>query len=250
MTWKTHIIGGAQIGLAAAYISGSSFEESVILVSSAMLGSVLPDIDQPNSKLAKGDSFVGFISHIISRFTKHRGFTHTIPGAVIFALLFYGLAMFRTEKESIISFFLALISFLLIHAAGGIFSRLAGWCSVVTYLFGPEIIQLLTENSVKLSFNETSARLCALGVFGGCIMHMIYDTANKGGVPWLWPLSKQSFRVLSVRTNSLSEAGFAGVQILILSIIIAICYRDMSIMKNAEIVTDHIRDFITKGRIH
>ena len=79
MTYKTHLIGGATIGLAIAQLYPGTVMDTSLLIGTSMLGSVLPDIDHNRSKLAQGDAVVGIAATAVSKFTKHRGFTHTIP---------------------------------------------------------------------------------------------------------------------------------------------------------------------------
>lgn len=244
MTWKTHLIGGAQAGIAAAYLAGGSIGESALILSSALIGSVLPDIDQPGSKLAKSDSLVGLASLFVSRFTKHRGITHTAAGAALAATLFYALAMFRTDRESIFALIAALAVFIFVHAAGGAFSRLAGWLAVICYVFAPQIMQFLSDHSVGFSVNARSAALCAAGILLGCISHIVYDAFNKGGVMLLYPFSKKTFRFLDIRTNTFAEFGFAGVQVLVLALLIAVLYRDVRIVNAVRELVDELSNML------
>lgn len=46
------------------------------------------------------------------------------------------------------------------------------------------------------------------GFLPGMISHIILDTFNKQGIPWLWPWKKR-FRLLPIRTDSLMETAFA-----------------------------------------
>lgn len=66
--WKTHIAIGFVVGL---YFH--SFE-SIILT---MVGSILPDIDHPVSKLGRHNPFI--------RHFTHRGFSHSILGCALLA---------------------------------------------------------------------------------------------------------------------------------------------------------------------
>ena len=245
MTWKTHVIGGAQAGLIAAHIAGCGPVDSAVIMTSAVLGSVLPDIDHPRSKIAKCDSLVGLVSHALSRFTKHRGLMHTLPGAVLVASVFYLLAMFRTQKESLLSFFAAFTVFLFMHAVGGILRRLAGWTAVLAYSAGPQIADLLSSHNAEISLNEQSARVCAIGIFAGCISHMIYDTFNSGGIMWLFPLSRRNLRIAEIRTDSLAEFGFAAVQVVVISILLAVFFKDAQII---SLVERFIEDFAEISR--
>ena len=47
-----------------------------------------------------------------------------------------------------------------------------------------------------------------LGFIPGMLSHIILDTFNKQGIPWLWPYKKR-FRLLAIRTDSIMETAFA-----------------------------------------
>ncbi len=233
MTWKTHLIGGAQAGVLLACAAGGSAVDSAVIASAALLGSVLPDIDHSRSKLSRGDSLVGLLSRLTTKFTRHRGFTHTIPGAFLFGLLFYALAMFRTERQSLISFFAAFAVFFIIHMGGGRASRFAGWIAVAVYAAGPQIATLLTEHSIKINVNGRSAWLCAAGIIAGCASHILFDLFNKGGIMLLWPFSKKTVRLMKIKTNTAGEFWFAAAQILVLALILVVCLRDSGLFERA-----------------
>lgn len=244
MTWKTHALGGAQIGLVASYAASESSVESAVIISAAILGSLLPDIDKPGSKISRSDSLIGFISFWVSKLTRHRGFLHTVFGAAFFAALFYGLAVFRTEKESLLSFSMAFTVFILVHALGGVFSRLAGWLAAGAYVFGPELSRILSGSGMDFSVNKHTAGLCAAGIFLGCLSHMVYDSFNAGGIKWAYPLSKKSFSVLTIKTNSASEFWFFAVQVFLLAGVISVCYGESAAFMSAKSVFQSIERFV------
>ena len=45
------------------------------------------------------------------------------------------------------------------------------------------------------------------------------DTANKGGVAWLWPLSGKKIKMLSIKTNTIGELWFIAFQIVVLGLL-------------------------------
>lgn len=51
------------------------------------------------------------------------------------------------------------------------------------------------------------------GFYIGCLSHLILDTFNKTGVPWLFPLSTKKISLLSIKTGEISEAFFQFAQI-------------------------------------
>lgn len=46
------------------------------------------------------------------------------------------------------------------------------------------------------------------GFLPGMMSHIILDTFNKQGIPWLWPYKKR-FRLFTIRTDSIMETAFA-----------------------------------------
>lgn len=73
MTSKTHVALGLLVGLAITKYYPS--QDIYIVVSGACIGSLLPDLD---TKKSDPSQIFPIISSIVDRFTKHRGFTHTI----------------------------------------------------------------------------------------------------------------------------------------------------------------------------
>ncbi|KAB2952136.1 metal-dependent hydrolase [Heliorestis acidaminivorans] len=97
MLWKTHALAGASLGVFLSNhldtaspmpsLVGITVEPYVILTIGAMagaLGSLLPDIDQPNSKV--GSKFF-MLPTLLKVTIGHRGPTHSIVGAVTVSFL-------------------------------------------------------------------------------------------------------------------------------------------------------------------
>lgn len=88
MTYKTHIAGGVLLTLSlSSFLSPSSLGEVALLYGCTVVGSLLPDIDHPNSKINKYNPFAS----LIGRFIKHRTLTHSLLWIVIVSLV--GLAL-------------------------------------------------------------------------------------------------------------------------------------------------------------
>ena len=116
MTGKTHIAIGVAAGLTMAY--GKPINQQLIIITASSLGSLIPDLDHPKSKLnqnlfflkielfriiffvALAALFLYFYTHtnntIFALFSllllfigisTHRGFTHSIMGFLIFAYI-------------------------------------------------------------------------------------------------------------------------------------------------------------------
>lgn len=52
------------------------------------------------------------------------------------------------------------------------------------------------------------AHFLITGFIPGMLSHIILDTFNKQGIPWLWPYKKR-FRLLTIKTDSIMETAFA-----------------------------------------
>lgn len=89
MTYKTHITGGFLLTLTTVplltnlNIKPDGLGEVALLFSCAIIGSILPDIDHPNSKINKYNPLSSFICAIV----KHRTFTHSLLWMVVVSLI-------------------------------------------------------------------------------------------------------------------------------------------------------------------
>lgn len=225
MTWKTHLIGGAEAGVILACANGGSPASSAVIIGTAMLGSVLPDIDHQKSKLAQGDALVGLASSLVCRFTKHRGFTHTIPGAVVFAAAVYILMMFSSAQQAVIAMIGACSGFLLLQLFGTL-RRYSVILALAAYMFAPRIADFISGRAHPITFSPETARLAAIGVFAGCISHMAFDLFNRRGVPLFWPFFAKPLHLASIKTRGTAEGLFAAIMLMLLVVTIATIYRD------------------------
>jgi inner membrane protein len=86
MMGTTHLAFGlAVVGIAGH--AGLPLETSVIVA--AGIGSLLPDIDHPHSKIAR---YVPILPWIVNLTAGHRGITHSAAALVTISLLAWGLA--------------------------------------------------------------------------------------------------------------------------------------------------------------
>ncbi|MBU4240777.1 MAG: metal-dependent hydrolase, partial [Actinobacteria bacterium] len=95
MLGHTHVAIAATTTAGAMLISGASFTESLPVIAVAGLCALIPDIDEPNSKVGRK---LLIISHIIKKLAGHRGATHSIYVAIIFSAITFtvGLAVWGT----------------------------------------------------------------------------------------------------------------------------------------------------------
>jgi len=83
MIARTHLAFGFLIALLISpLLSLSSITNKLIFISLVLISSILPDIDQPNSKISKN---IPILSQIISILSKHRGIFHSLFLAITFS---------------------------------------------------------------------------------------------------------------------------------------------------------------------
>lgn len=88
MKYKAHSATGFAVGSILAYYGDASFLEGTLLVGSAGLGSLLPDIDHRGSWIGRR---LKVVSKIVGFRTSHRGATHAPLVTILFAAFMYGL---------------------------------------------------------------------------------------------------------------------------------------------------------------
>lgn len=88
MTYITHALGGAIAGSAMITLTGADDKVAMAaIMTGAVLGSLLPDIDHTRSKISKSSAVAQVTSHAVAAVSKHRGFFHTPLFICIVALL-------------------------------------------------------------------------------------------------------------------------------------------------------------------
>lgn len=92
MTYWTHIMGGAVAGSIIVMSSDVSQTEDMLIMSGAIVGSLLPDIDHRQSKISRSSAVASLTSFITSIFSKHRGALHTL----FFIMIIYIASIFIT----------------------------------------------------------------------------------------------------------------------------------------------------------
>jgi inner membrane protein len=89
MTGRTHLTIGIATGLALAQTLNLPPKESALIIAAAALGSLLPDIDHPQSMLSGWIPGAG----LLSIFARHRGITHSLLFCILLpCVLWYALS--------------------------------------------------------------------------------------------------------------------------------------------------------------
>ena len=91
MMGKTHLAAGILAGeLTALAYYHASIIPALIVIGTAAIGALLPDIDHPGSLLSSSTRLSRHISNSIAAVTPHRGLTHTpIFACLVIAALYY-----------------------------------------------------------------------------------------------------------------------------------------------------------------
>ena len=88
MLYPTHIVGGLIAGILLTQSYGS-IEESLPVLLTTAIASLLPDLDSPQSRIG---SRMPFFSWLINSVFGHRGFLHSLLGCAMWiVLIFFGL---------------------------------------------------------------------------------------------------------------------------------------------------------------
>lgn len=79
MTGKTHLSAGLLVGAVLAVSSQDlNIASAAFTIVAASIGSLIPDIDHPQSMISTSNKTTRIASASLSAVTKHRGFTHTL----------------------------------------------------------------------------------------------------------------------------------------------------------------------------
>lgn len=211
MMWNTHALGGIQAGLLLSAVTNADLTMTLIDVGVATIGSVLPDIDLPESKISKSDIVLMLVSRSISSQVKHRREVHTVWFSLIFALITY-LIMLAASASSLTgtTFLISLIITIGIDIAGLKIGSVAG---LLTFIGLSQM-----HNISQIQLPENIALICAIAMFLGCIAHLVYDSFNMQGIMWAHPFKKKRYSWAKIITNTRSEISF---RLIMLSITIA-----------------------------
>lgn len=208
MTWKTHILGGMQAGMLLVAVTNAEPKVALMEVGIATLGSVLPDIDQSNSKISRSDLVLNFISKQLSKVTKHRREVHTVWASFLFALLCSLFLLGATSASATgFSFLAGIIIAIIIDLLG---FKIGIPMGILAFFMLPQFIKI----SVITLDTKLILPLC-IALFLGCLSHLVYDTFNLQGIMWLHPFKKKRYKLAKIQTTSQEELFFRIVMILI-----------------------------------
>lgn len=217
MLWKTHIWGGIQAGIILAAVTNAEPKTALVEIGAATIGSILPDIDQQNSKISRSDIALSLTSKGLSKVTKHRREVHTVWASFIFGILAAAfLCLASIGSATGFSFFIGLLAALLIDFSG---AKVGIPMGLLLFFMIPHFI-----HTSIITFSPELILPTSVAIFLGCISHLVYDSANVQGIMWLHPFKKKRYKFSTIQTSSKEEDTFRLFMILLTLVMFAVLH--------------------------
>jgi inner membrane protein len=226
MNYKSHRVAGLCTGLVVGTLmiktpyTAKDIGDIAMITAAAGFGSLIPDIDEPNSYAG---SHIRPISAIIKATAGHRGAFHspfmglTITGLLLACYVFGG-TDFATMANAYWTFSIALVCCVILACLIA-FGKHNGF-PLINFVWG--ITSLIYLFEFKDAGNFFLINL--YGFMIGYFSHLLMDMLTVGGIPLLWPLTEKKFRIAHLRTNE----NEALAQLLFILPTIAILYYTMA----------------------
>jgi len=212
MKGTTHMaVGGYTGGLIMAYsiadrtlsFNFAGYEVYPLMaIIAAVMGGIAPDVDMAHSKagrfmrkLLRNTLIASALFLMIMNFLPQTGI------AILDGAIGRGAQIDRG-----IPFVLAIFCVVIMYAIEkskhrGFTHTLVGLLVVAT----PLILMVATGTTFVGADLVVSAQV---GFLLGWLSHMVIDTFNTAGIPWLWPITKKRFKVMRIVTGSQRERDF------------------------------------------
>ena len=195
MRYRSHAIGGLALGVATTsilYQSNVFTSPSNIVLSlmgGALVGSLIPDIDHPNSYISKRFVVLSWITNL---------FLWLIKG-ITSLLLFISFWLKENQKQEILKMF----------EHRGIFHTLL-FAFLLTFLVG------------LIPINEEILKMLQLGFLVGYLSHLLMDMLTVSGVKILFPITTHTFHypLIRLHTGKMLDEIIASSIFIFLSIVI------------------------------
>ena len=221
MKGTTHVAFGGMLGLVAAVATYNSVGTgdpliygSTVLVGSG-LGALLPDIDAEGATITRK---LGLAGMAVAKGLKHRGITHTLLGLFVFALASFGLStLFTTfyRGGTVGKLTVALVMTFIFSCMYNRFSvirrilrQLLKQNAAVTGLLSR--LGVFTAVFMSADYFVPFLNVLSLSLTLGYLSHLISDSFNVSGCPWLFPFVKKNFSVANCRTGKHDTLFLAG----------------------------------------
>jgi membrane-bound metal-dependent hydrolase YbcI (DUF457 family) len=206
MLGRDHALSGAVVFAALApslHVTAAHLAAGVVLSAGA---GVLPDIDHPDSTIARSFGFLTeWFAWVVDRISGgHRHGTHSLLGIAVFTVGAYGAGLFQLSEPKAVATGHLVFSWHMVPAAlvlallyssalralhiGGHYGDLLGVAAaLVTCFTGADLTQLTVWS--------WHVPLLAVATALGCAAHIAGDELTHGGCPLLWPASMHEFHL-------------------------------------------------------
>lgn len=188
-----------------------------LLISSSVIGAVLPDIDHPDSHVGRRHRVA---SSVINSATGHRGFFHS---PLCLAILYFGMKyLYMLLMGSAIGKIFESFLMWALLALSGFFLALLKHrsISVVPLILAASGLFGLFNNGNIDQFFETMH----IGVTAGYASHLFLDFLTVGGIPLFYPVIKRPYHMLNLRSGKSD----IYVIIVLLLVTVAVLFRYFS----------------------
>lgn len=206
MNIVAHVVGGACAGVVTSSVMISnplSVEGCIasgILIGASMWGSLLPDVDHPESTFGKK---IPAISEFISATGGHRGITH----APIIYVILLGLMLLVNDDYLKLALVVGIEYFIAKVIIYAIYKL-----KIIKKQYTLHLLFFLFMAFLTFKFNNCLDILYVqmiIGIFVGALSHIFMDSLTKGGTPWVYPFRKKKFRILKLKTGKDDGKGIA-----------------------------------------
>ena len=202
MNYRAHQAGGFTAGAITVTLLADKIAPfgsltragKILVISSAVIGAVLPDIDHPDSHVGRRHRIT---SSLVNAAAGHRGAFHS---PMMLALIYFGVKYFyQSFLSSFLAKFIDSIFIAVIVGLCGFFLALLKHRSfsvapVVLALSG--VFFLVSGNGIDSFFN-----LLLSGVTLGYASHLFLDFLTVGGIPLFYPLTKKTYHLLKMKSG-------------------------------------------------
>lgn len=231
MLGKTHRLGGIMVGalspLIIEAVTKTPIQDPAVFVGVAMaggaIGSLIPDLDHPNSLLSKK---LKPVSAIVREFAHHRGITHTLVGWAGFGILsiiisflcVHVLEKFNSTPEKI--FVGLMCGVVLATSASFIMTSLKKHTHLVSKRQSSEVALAGFIVGMVVSFFLTDVVLgyvevYLIGMTLGYGAHILYDMFTITGVPLMYPISHVDVHLTNMKTGGAIEKIASAISIIV-----------------------------------
>jgi membrane-bound metal-dependent hydrolase YbcI (DUF457 family) len=218
MLGRDHALSGALVFAAlgpSLHVTGSHLAAGVAIAAGA---GVLPDIDHPDSTIARSFGFLTeAFAWIVARISGgHRHGTHSLAGIAVFTAGALAAGSFqlsgpRLTGHTAFSWHMvpAGLCLALLYSAAFRALRIGGHHGDLLGIGGAVITCYARWDLALIPLGHWHVPLLALAIGLGCAAHIAGDELTHGGCPVFWPFSEHEFhllpRPLQITTARLGE---------------------------------------------